>query len=53
MTKITYWSKVLLELDTETGRIRILKGFHQPEKGTGTKKAKPKDSKAEQGEVIM
>lgn len=42
MTKIRYWSKVLLELDTDTQRIRIIQGFAQAAAGTGTKK---KDNK--------
>lgn len=43
MVKVRYWSKVEIELDTETGQIRILKGFHQPSAGLSLPKmAKPK-----------
>lgn len=42
MSKIQYWSKVLLELDTDTGKIRILKGFHQPGAGQSATKKKQK-----------
>ena len=43
--KLQYWSKVLLELDTETGKIRIMQGFHQPVKGSSTKKKAPRKAK--------
>jgi len=54
MTKIRYWSKTLLELDTETNRIKIIKGFHQPEAGTGVKKTKKviKETRAEVKEAL-
>ena len=40
MAKVQYWSQVLLELDTDTGRIRIMQGFHRPAEGMGFKTPK-------------
>jgi hypothetical protein len=40
MVKVQYWSQVLLELDTDTGRIRIMQGFHKPAEGMGFKAPK-------------
>jgi hypothetical protein len=42
MVKVRFWSKVEIEVDTETGQIRILKGFHQPSAGLALPKEKPK-----------
>ena len=47
-----YWSKVLLELDTETNRVRIMKQFAQPEAGSGYKKPKKLNVKSKQLEEV-
>ena len=52
MAKLRYWSKILLEYDTENNKIRIIQSYGQPEAGTGYKKTrkKTKESYSEEGE---
>lgn len=47
-----YWSKVLLELDTETNRVRIMKQFAQPEAGSGYKKPKKLKVQSKESEEV-
>ena len=54
MAKIRYWNKTLIELDTETNKVRIIQNYAQPVAGTGTKKKKAEDLKVqESGELIL
>lgn len=47
MTKIRFWAKVELEVDTETGKAKLIKGFNQISKGYSEPKKK-KSSKPKQ-----